>query len=164
VEYHGHWTLVEGYRQLRSKMVRCWGFLFCCMSTFVLVSSMTLEDTVYVNKGEHFTLPCKNDTPGMYIGIVWKEKTTEIYRYLRSYGLYIDEKYNRRSRLVNETSLHIGNASVNDEGIYQCILVYIPKKEIFSTCHCSIVDQGCCICSAQYHLGQSCSSVSKPWT
>ena len=32
---------------------------------------------------------------------------------------------------MNETSLHIDNASVNDEGIYQCILVYIPKKKSF---------------------------------
>ena len=32
---------------------------------------------------------------------------------------------------MNETSLQIDNATVDDEGIYQCILVYIPKKKSF---------------------------------
>ena len=91
------------------------------------LSGSVAEDTINVNKGERFTLPCKNDTGGLFMGIVWKENTTELYSSWRSYGLNINEKIYKRSRLVKGTSLQIMNANVNDAGMYKCHLIYKPK-------------------------------------
>ena len=85
-------------------------------------------DTIYVNEGEQFTLPCKNETPGMYIGIVWKEQATQLYTRLRSYGLNIHDRIYKRSRLVKDTSLQIDHAIADDAGIYKCNLLYRPNR------------------------------------
>lgn len=80
-----------------------------------------------MNKGERFTLPCKNDTGGTLVGIVWKERATELYAKWRSYGININEKINKRSRLRKGISLQINNAKITDAGTYKCNLIYIPK-------------------------------------
>ena len=82
---------------------------------------------MYVNKGEQFTVPCKNHTPGSYFGIIWKEKD-EIYAQLPTTGLKIHRRIFTRSRLVNETSLQIDDATLDDAGVYECNLIYIPME------------------------------------
>ena len=80
-----------------------------------------------MNQGEQFTLPCKNETPGNYYGIIWKT-TVELYAHLPRTGLKIDKKIYDRSRLVKETSLQIDNAKLDDAGTYECNLIYVPKR------------------------------------
>ena len=81
---------------------------------------------MYVNEGERFTVPCKNQTPGEFFGLVWKTKI-DLYIYLTTTGISIDDVIYKRSRLVKETALQVDNARVSDTGSYECNLLYKPK-------------------------------------
>ena len=89
-----------------------------------------VDFAVNVNEGESLTLPCKNETPGSYYGIIWKSRV-ELYAQLPRTGLKINKKIAGRSRLVEETSLQIDDVNVKDAGIYECNLIFLPKERPF---------------------------------
>ena len=69
-------------------------------------------------------MPCKNDTPGAFYGIVWKTRV-ELYTLLETIGYKVHPKVFRRSRLVEDTSLQIDNTRLDDAGIYECNLIFV---------------------------------------
>ena len=80
-----------------------------------------------MKEGGSFTLPCKNETPGSFFGIIWKAKD-ELYEYLSDTGLNIDPSIVKRSELVKGTNLKIYKARRSDEGNYECNLLFHDKS------------------------------------
>ena len=90
------------------------------------------EDIVYVNEGETFTLPCKNQTKGSFYGIVWKTTAvphkSSLYSYDHDSGYNVEETIDGRSQLLKQTYLQIRQARSSDTGLYECNLLYTTSR------------------------------------
>ncbi len=83
---------------------------------------------MYVNLGGTAILPCRNETPGSFYGVVWKSTAypdvSSIYDYIWDTGLNIDDRIATRSTLVKDTSLQLSRVEISDSGLYDCHLIY----------------------------------------
>eukprot|EP00112_Aurelia_sp_Birch-Aquarium-sp1_P001748 Seg1190.1 transcript_id=Seg1190.1/GoldUCD/mRNA.D3Y31 product="Tyrosine kinase receptor Cad96Ca" protein_id=Seg1190.1/GoldUCD/D3Y31 len=102
-----------------------------CLFVFAAAVNSIFHNTVYVEEGGSFTLPCKNETPGPFFGIIWKTKI-ELYGYLSDTGYNVDDSIFQRSKLVG-TDLKIDKARRSDEGKYECNLFFSDKSIGFAT-------------------------------
>eukprot|EP00794_Sanderia_malayensis_P003560 gene3560-4064_t len=123
-------TLVGFVSDTTMSMLRIVLFvLFGLAVVFVNIkASKVLETTIYVNEGNSFVMPCRNDTPGIFYALVWQVSNgrfkSSVFEYFADTGYRVQESIDSRSDLVKETSLKIDRAEATDSRVYECNIIF----------------------------------------